>query len=76
MQLQCAWACCYAGVLLNVLFPDWLLTFLLTALLLYLTLRIAHKAHRLFKVRPIAAAVPRVMNCVLIFLLSGLHHAP
>lgn len=38
-------------MLLNVLFPDWLLTFLLTALLLWLTARIALKARRLFKVR-------------------------
>lgn len=40
-----------AGVLLNVLFPDWLLTFLLTTLLLWLTARISLKACRLFKVR-------------------------
>lgn len=40
-----------AGVLLNVLFPDWLLTFLLTALLLWLTVRIGRKAARLYKVQ-------------------------
>jgi hypothetical protein len=39
-----------AGVLLNVLFPNWLLTFLLTALLLWLTVRIGRKAARLYKV--------------------------
>ena len=33
-----------------MLFPDWLLTFLLTALLLWLTLRIGRKAVRLYKV--------------------------
>jgi hypothetical protein len=38
------------GVLLNVLFPNWLLTFLLTALLLWLTVRIGRKAARLYKV--------------------------
>jgi hypothetical protein len=41
-----------AGVLLNVLFPNWLLTFLLTALLLWLTIRIGRKAARLYKVHP------------------------
>ena len=40
-----------AGVLLNVLFPNWLLTFLLTGLLLWLTVRIGRKAARLYKVR-------------------------
>ena len=33
-----------------MLFPDWLLTFLLTALLVWLTIRIALKARRLYKV--------------------------
>jgi len=44
------------GVLLNVLFPDWLLTFLLTTLLLWLTARISLKACRLFKAEKTAAA--------------------
>lgn len=33
-----------------MLFPNWLLTFLLTALLLWLTVRIGRKAARLYKV--------------------------
>ena len=51
-----------AGVLLNVLFPNWLLTFLLTTLLLWLTVRIGRKAARLYKVWVVQLVVQLVRN--------------
>ena len=38
-------------MLLNTLLPNWLITFILTALLLWLTIRIGRKSITLFQVR-------------------------